>query len=29
MAEWVKLIIFSFVAVVYLFFVSKILGKNR
>lgn len=29
MAEWVKLIIFSFVAVVYLFFVSKILGKKQ
>lgn len=29
MAEWVKLIVFSFVAVVYLFFVSKILGKKQ
>lgn len=29
MAEWIKLIIFSFVAVVYLFFVSKILGKKQ
>lgn len=29
MAEWIKLLIFSFSAVVYLFFISKILGKKQ
>ena len=29
MAEWIKLLIFSFTAVVYLFFISKILGKKQ